>query len=49
MRLVLWRPSTSDREPEIAEVLRELTDCVYIHPETGKDRWIPAHWIVEEA
>jgi hypothetical protein len=49
-RLITWRPATApDREPEIAEVLRDLGDCVYIHPETGKDRWIPAHWIVEEA
>jgi hypothetical protein len=49
-RLITWRPSTAPaREPEIAEVLRDLGDCVYIHRETGKDRWIPADWIVEEA
>jgi hypothetical protein len=49
-RLVAWRPSTApDREPELAEVLNDLGDCVYIHRETGKDRWIPADWIVEEA
>jgi hypothetical protein len=49
-RLITWRPSTApDREPELAEVLKDLGDCVYIRPENGKDRWIPAHWIVEEA
>jgi hypothetical protein len=48
-RLITWRPTTApDREPQYAEVLRELTDCVYIHPETGKDRWIPEHWIIDD-
>lgn len=48
-RLITWRPATApDREPQYAEVLRELTDCVYIHPETGKDRWIPEHWIIDD-
>lgn len=46
--LITWKASTSDREPEIAEVLQQMTDCVYIHPEIGKDRWIPRHWIIEE-
>lgn len=50
-KLVAWLPSTAEpgREPELAEVTNDLGDCVFIHRETGKDRWIPADWIVEEA
>jgi hypothetical protein len=49
-RLITWLPATNTdpaREPELAEVLRELPDCVYIQSERAK-RWIPIHWITED-
>lgn len=52
-RLITWWPTTRPalkpgQDPEYAEVLQEVAHGVYIHPESGKDRWIPEHWIIDD-
>lgn len=47
-RIITWKPPYAAREPEIAEVLRQLLGDVYIRTEAGQERWIPGHWIIED-
>lgn len=49
--LVLWKPAYHDGEPTLSKLLdlQPELDQAKVELEDGKTRWIPAHWIVEEA
>ena len=49
--LVAWKPAYRDGEATISKLLalQPELDQARIELEDGKTRWIPAHWIEEEA